>query len=49
MNIEVFQKNQMFAKTFHLLSNTSTLFFKLPQILGPIQVFASSLKNIITI
>ncbi len=32
-------------KTFNLLSNTWTLFFKLPQILGPIQVFANNLKK----
>jgi hypothetical protein len=39
------EKNQIFAKTFHLLSNIWTLFFKLSQILGPIQVFASSAKK----
>jgi len=37
------KKNQIVAKTFHLLSRT--LFFKLPQILGPIQVLASSLEK----
>jgi hypothetical protein len=39
------EKNQILAKTFRLLSSTWTLFFKLPQILGPIQVLASSLKK----
>jgi hypothetical protein len=39
------KKNQIIAKTFHLLSSTWTLFFKLSQILGPIQVLASSLKK----
>jgi len=39
------KKNKIFAKTFHLLSNIWTLFFKLSQILGPIQVFASSVKK----
>ncbi len=39
------KKNQILAKTVHLLSSTWTLFIKLPQILGPIQVLASSLKN----
>jgi len=38
----VLEKNQMFAKTFHLFSNIRTLFFKLPEILGPIQVLESS-------
>jgi hypothetical protein len=41
----VWKKNQILAKTFHLLSSTWTLFFKLPQILGPIQVLANSLKQ----
>ncbi len=35
----------MFAKNIHLLSSTWTLFFKQPQILGPIQVFASNVKK----
>jgi len=37
------KKNQI--KKFHLLSSTWNLFFKLPQILGLIQIFASSLKT----
>jgi hypothetical protein len=41
----VWKKNQILAKTFHLLSNIWTLFFKLPQILGPIQLFANSFKK----
>jgi hypothetical protein len=36
------KKNQILAKAFHLLSSTWTLFFKLPQILGMIQVLANS-------
>jgi hypothetical protein len=40
--LEIKVKN--IAKTFHLLSSTWTLFFKLPQILSPIQVLASNLK-----
>jgi hypothetical protein len=36
------KKNKILGKMFRLLSNTWTLFFKLPQILGPIQVLASS-------
>jgi hypothetical protein len=39
------KKNQILTKTFHLLSSTWTLFFKLSQILGLIQVFASSFKK----
>jgi len=39
------KENLILAKTFHLFSNTWTLFFKLPQVLGSIQVFASSLKT----
>jgi hypothetical protein len=39
------KKTQILAKTFHLLSNIWNLFLKLPQILGPIQVLASSFKN----
>jgi hypothetical protein len=39
------KKNQILAKIFHLLSSTWTLCFKLPQILGPIQVLASGLKK----
>jgi hypothetical protein len=38
------KENQILAKTFHVFSNTLTLFFKLPQIWGSIQIFASSLK-----
>jgi hypothetical protein len=40
--LKCIKENEIFAKTFQLLSNTWSLFFKLPQILGPIQVFASS-------
>jgi hypothetical protein len=39
------KQNQILAKTFHLLSSTWTLFFKLTQILGPIQVLTSNLKK----
>jgi hypothetical protein len=39
------KKNQILAKTIHLLSSTWTLFFKLPQILGPIQVLANNFKK----
>jgi hypothetical protein len=39
------KKNQILPKTFHLFSSIGTSFFKLPQILGPIQVLASSLKT----
>jgi len=39
------KKNQILAKTSHLLASTWILFFKLPQILGPILVFVSSLKK----
>ncbi len=39
------KRNQIFAKTFHLLSSTWTLFFKLPQILVPIQVLATRFKK----
>jgi hypothetical protein len=46
---DAWKKNQILAKTFHLFSNTWTLFFKLPQILGPIQILASSLKKHIII
>jgi len=41
----VHEKNQILAKIFHLLSSTWTLFFKLSQILGRIQIFASSVKT----
>jgi hypothetical protein len=40
------KKNQILTKTFHQFSSTWTLFFKLPQILGPIQIFAN--KNLKT-
>jgi hypothetical protein len=43
--LKCLKKNQILAKTFHLLSSTWTLFFKLPQILGPIQILASSFKK----
>jgi len=43
--LKCIKENEIFAKTFQLLSNTWSLFFKLPQILGPIQVFASGLKT----
>jgi hypothetical protein len=39
------EKNQIFAKIFHWFKNIWTFFFKLSQILGPIQVLASSLKK----
>jgi len=39
------EKIQTLAKIFHQLSNIWTLFFKLPQILGPIQIFASRLRK----
>jgi hypothetical protein len=39
------KKNQIFAKKIHLLSSTWTLFFKLPQILSPIQVLANNVKK----
>jgi hypothetical protein len=39
------KKNQILAKTFHLLSNIWTLFFKLSQILGQIQVLANTLEK----
>ncbi len=46
INVEVLEKkNQILAKTFHLFSSTRTLFFKLSQILSPIQVLASSFKK----
>jgi len=32
----------VFIKKIHLLSNTWNLFYKLPQILGPIQVHVSN-------
>jgi hypothetical protein len=38
-------KKKILTKIFHLLSSTCTLFFNLPQILSPIQVLASRLKN----
>jgi hypothetical protein len=43
--LRCFKKHKILAKTFNLLSNTWTLFFKLPQILSPIQVLANSLKE----
>jgi hypothetical protein len=44
--LKCLKQNQILVKIFHLLSSTWTLCFKLPQILGPILVFASSfLKN----
>ncbi len=36
--LKCMKKNQIFAKKFHLLSSNLTLFIKLPQILGQIQV-----------
>jgi hypothetical protein len=39
------KKIQILAKIFHQLSNIWTLFFKVPQILGPIQIFASRLRK----
>jgi hypothetical protein len=39
------KKNQIFVKTFHLLESTWISFFKLPQILGPIQVLVSNVKK----
>jgi hypothetical protein len=39
------KKIQIFVKTFDLFSSTWILFFKLPQILSPIQVLVSSLKK----
>jgi hypothetical protein len=39
------RKNQILAKTFHVFSSIWTLFFKLSQILGPIQVPAIALKK----
>jgi hypothetical protein len=39
------KKSKILAKIFHILQNISTLFFKLSQILGPIQVLATSLKE----
>ncbi len=42
---EVHEKNQILVKTCHLLSSIWNLFLKLPQILGLIQIFASSLKT----
>jgi hypothetical protein len=44
-NWGAWRKNQILIKTFHLLSIIWTVFFKLPQILGPIQVLASSFKK----
>jgi len=45
-NIKVLEKKiQILAKTFHLLSSTWTLFFKLPRILGLIQTLASNFKK----
>jgi hypothetical protein len=35
----------MLAKTFHVFSSAWALFFKLSQILGPIQVLASIFKK----
>jgi hypothetical protein len=45
INIEVHEKNQTFTEKIHLLSSTWTLFFKLSQILGPIQVLVNSVKK----
>jgi hypothetical protein len=39
------KKKSILAKTFHLLSSTWTLFFELPQIWGPNQILASSVKK----
>jgi hypothetical protein len=38
-------ENQILEKIFHILSSTWNLFFKLPQILGLIQILASTLKK----
>ncbi len=38
----VWKKNQIVTKTFYLLSRIGTLFFKLSQSLGPIQVLISN-------
>jgi hypothetical protein len=43
--LKCLKKNKKLAKIFHLLSSTWTLFFKLSQTLGLIQVLASSLKS----
>jgi hypothetical protein len=43
--LRFWKKNPILVKTFHLLSNASTLFFKLSQVLGPIHVLASSFKK----
>jgi hypothetical protein len=45
--LKCMKKNKILAKAFHLLSSTWTLFFKLSQTLGPIQVLANSFKNTI--
>jgi hypothetical protein len=41
------KKKKILAKKTRLFSSIWISFFKLPQILGPIQVFASSLKHMI--
>jgi hypothetical protein len=38
-------KTKTLVKTFHLLSSTSILLFKLPQILGPIQILVSNVNK----
>jgi MFS-type transporter involved in bile tolerance (Atg22 family) len=43
--LKCLQKNQILVKIFHLLSSIWTLFFKLPQILGQIQILTSVLKK----
>jgi hypothetical protein len=42
--LKCLKKNQILAKTFHLPSNICILFFKLPQILGSIQILVSNRK-----
>jgi len=37
--------NQIFVKTFHILSSTWILFLKMPQILGLFQVLTSSVNK----
>jgi hypothetical protein len=39
------KKKKILLKKFNLLSSTWTIFFKLSQILGPIQVLASNVKK----
>jgi len=43
--VNCMKKNHILAKTFRLLSSSWFLFFKLSQILGPIQVLANSVKK----